>query len=1007
MTTNPYFVAFNMHYQDLTTALPANAMYPTFVRYEMLKDPQLNQQFIAASTNEAKTRVLLDSMRGGLQIGVVSVFQQFLKAMTEYAEGNSDPVVKKLVKNINKDLPSDLGRTDSDLPSSDFEQCKAHLKSCYLNRPEEPNRWHKLGGLEVYFEIAIRKSRYLSDKFHVDCAMDVIKDKMEHVTVEEILIAGQQKITLIEGDPGSGKTKMTIHICKQWAEGKLLLNELVFLIPLCSSYYQTVTSLNELFDACSCSVLTEYAKRNYGKGFVFILDGWDELPERLQLRSFYHDIIFRKTVLTCSTIIVTSRSSCSDRIAQAVQDHYYRILGFTPKTAKIYVDEHFKNLSLSKQVLLTNLQGHDYFHQDFHVPITILIMCFICCYDSYLPKPTTSSKLYERFVLLFMHSNIPGTYGKTFKSLHNVPKDLNPLFSKLCSIALRMVISEDLQFNKEELEDDLKHLPFKSSDAFGLLSSEHGIDEFAGKQIHCSFIHRLVQELLAALSVVESQTVEHIIDQHFHEGSFLINVFPFVFGLMDSSTCIDSLTSLLVKKYLESNKSNTLLITILHCLFEAQNAALCYGFASVFHNENGIDLSLQSDLEYLYATYFFSVCGCAKLTIKGLWLTDTRAESMAQYLCNPPIPYTEIISLSCEGVDLSEKGVKALNKLISHQDNFNSLKIHVLVCYESNVKVIYDSIWKCYLVIDTLIVINHSITKGDLDCLGEIVSTVKFIDAIIVYGSYFGEGVSPQSSDSFCNSLCSTKSLKWLSLHLTNLSCDNIAVLGRILVHNSCLEILDIGRVNAMDSLVNICDGLSSTKTLQKFSVHLDSADTSFVFEKRFAKCLTSNQSLTLVDFTGIFGFLCIDEHVQWSSSQVCFFCSGLQSNSTVTLLDITGCYIDKTASDSVSKMLSVNTSLRHLFLNPVHMEKPDAVMIIESCKTNTELEILSLHCNWLDDQSETNKFTFATDPKICEMVGQVQNSRQDKMKPNLHIIWELKEYCEVKSSILVKSYQE
>ena len=93
---------------------------------------------------------------------------------------------------------------------------------------------------------------------------------------------------------------------------------MVFLVPLRHSRFQKVTKLSELFDKLNCPEMKEYSQQNNGKGLVFILDGWDELPDRLQSQSFFHDIIFEKSALTCSTIIVTSRPSCSDHIAEAV-----------------------------------------------------------------------------------------------------------------------------------------------------------------------------------------------------------------------------------------------------------------------------------------------------------------------------------------------------------------------------------------------------------------------------------------------------------------------------------------------------------------------------------------------------------------------------------------------------------------------------------------------------------------------------------------------------------------
>ena len=103
---NPYFAAFNKHYDSLSTALPADAMYPTFISEGLLRNTLLTQQFRAAKTDTEKTRLLLDSMMEGVRIGKPNLFLTLLKAMTNYASKNNDPVVEKLVKDVYKDLPS-------------------------------------------------------------------------------------------------------------------------------------------------------------------------------------------------------------------------------------------------------------------------------------------------------------------------------------------------------------------------------------------------------------------------------------------------------------------------------------------------------------------------------------------------------------------------------------------------------------------------------------------------------------------------------------------------------------------------------------------------------------------------------------------------------------------------------------------------------------------------------------------------------------------------------------
>lgn len=71
-----------------------------------------------------------------------------------------------------------------------------------------------------------------------------------------------------------------------------------------------------------------------------------------------------------------------------------------------------------------------------------------------------------------------------------------------------------------------------SPDGFGLLSIEQVTNVMGIEERHCSFIHHAVQELLADILIVESNKVRETIESNFHEDSYLINMFPFVFGLM-------------------------------------------------------------------------------------------------------------------------------------------------------------------------------------------------------------------------------------------------------------------------------------------------------------------------------------------------------------------------------------------------------------------------------------------------------------------------------------------
>ena len=820
----------------------------------------------------------------------------------------------------------------------------------------------------------------------------------KYVTVDDILTTGHQHIILIEGDPGAGKTTVVTNICKRWAEGELLTQELVFFILLRDIYYHQVTSSNDLFDKLRCPEMKEHAQQNNGKGLVFILDGWDELPDHLQSQSFFYDVIFKKGALTCSTIIVTSRPSCSDHIAEAVEDHYYQILGFSREKVGNYITEYFKDDLNSATDLLDIIHTHDYLQEDFYIPITAVIMCFVY-HKSGKQFPKTLSKLYEKFVLLCILRNIPEK-DRNFTHLLDIPNELKLLFSKLCNIAFSMLTDNRLMFNKEELNFENFH--FVSVDGFGLLSIEHITNELGNEERHYSFIHRAVQELLAAISIVKSNSVGNTFDEHFNEGSYLINVFPFVFGLMPKEHRT-FLGEKMRQKFINSSKSisSRTLTTMLYCLFEAQDHTLCHEFGKVFNeNRNSIDLSgLKSNLEYHYAAYFLSACGCKGIELYGLELTHTRIEIIAQYLCdslaNNNINHEMISSFSCDcDVDLPNEGIELLAQVLAREHSLVSLRIVGLS--QDHTKIMCNSICKHNHDIVELTMQRVELNKEDLDSLRNLVMTLKHFHMLTLEG-FFAEGAS---SNFFCDALCNTTSLEKLFLNMNLLSYEHSKKFGDVLRSQNCsLATLVIDHVDDDDCLAVIFDGLSLNKSVETFCSWPTSVGSSTRrFEKKFKTCLETNRSLMRIDFSEDIPLLpdCSavvnryrsNVNAMWSSSIVCGFCTAIKSNNTLITLDITGCYIDKTASDAVCAMLSLNASLRGLFLNPIHMEETEAVAIVTNCNNNnTTLELLSLYqCPAVGENMWTEKtFEYAHTIQMGNMLYQLQESRQSK---NLTVIW-------------------
>ena len=224
-----------------------------------------------------------------------------------------------------------------------------------------------------------------------------------------------------------------------------------------------------------------------------------------------------------------------------------------------------------------------------------------------------------------------------------------------------------------------------------------------------------------------------------------------------------------------------------------------------------------------------------------------------------------------------------------------------------------------------------------------------------------------------------TQSLQKLLLHYWTLSQADSEVFGKIISQNCSLKELHI-EVATADCLDPILNGLSSNTSITTFRTWPSEVCTSNTLGQCLKSYLTHNHSLNIMDFTWPYT---ATQYVSWSSTQVSSICTGLCTNTTMVTLDITGCYIDTEACHSVCGMLSQNTTLKHLFLNPVHLEKQEAIALINSGRANDTLELLSL-VQWppkiISKGKDPFQYKYKCDPEITHILQQIQ--------PHLNVYW-------------------
>ena len=882
----------------------------------------------------------------------------------------------------------------------EFEKCKDDLKQSYRKtiNQKKSTRWpSELGDPTLYVDVTVVRAKILPERFHEEHAMGFIeRTGYSCITVDELLKDGYRKISLIEGDPGAGKTTFAFQICKNWAEDKLLKEDLVFWIPL--RHYKSVTTASELFDKLGYPEMMGYAQRYSGKGLVLMLDGWDELPNHLQKESLFRDIIFGAIrVFSHSTIIVTSRPNCSGEIAKAVKEtnSYYQILGFDQEMAVTYINAYFHNDPSSARMLLDFLGSNKYFRQHFYIPISVTIMCFVY-YSDGNQIPPTLCRLYERFVVLCLRSNVPDACLQdleNFETIHDIPEKMRSLFDKLCKTAFDMLKDNKLVMHEEEfgvVQDDLDSLQLKQFDGFGLLHIDHYTSKLATMETSYSFIHRAVQELLAAISLLDTANISDILDKYFEIESYLINVFPFLFSLA-SKEFLRPLTEKLIHIFMWSNRSGELLSSILYCLFEAHDETLCSEFGQVFSEKRDIRVTLRTFLDCHYACYFISVCGVKRLNIT-IYDFTTAAKScniifaiLHKYFQNTSFDIASFCFMNLPDMirfSLSQKGMKELVKTLSAQYNLLSVVLLYIRCVPGCITILCDSICNNNPQITKLLLPEGELNENDLESIGVLLTTCLSIEKLHLHCSS-SKGICLDLSQSFCKALCETKSLQILCLPQWYLSQADGKVFGNVISHNCSLKELCI-QVATADCLNPILNGLLSNTSITTFKAFPTKSGASNEMGQCLKTCLTLNQSVKIIDlssvyilrFTSLF-FSSPPSCVLWSSAQVSSICTGLCANTTLITLDISGCYIDTEACRDVCNMLSQNKSLQQLFLNPVHLEKQETVAMIDSCRANDTLELLSL-VQWppkvFDNDDGKDPFQYSCDPVIMLILKQTQS---------------------------------
>ena len=517
---------------------------------------------------------------------------------------------------------------------------------------------------QQFFNLAIiKKERVHRGKIDDEFVLQSIHGQIDDILLakspidlEDIFknIEGERKVILIDGAPGSGKSTLAIHITQGWSKGVLFQEfTIVILVQLRDPAVQSAKSIADLLPCPDIETARQVASSitaSNGRSILWVMDGWDELPLCLQDDSFLRDMIAPPHIspITLSSVIVTSRPISSGDLSQLVSSRI-EVLGFSSEEQRQYFTECLKEDTKAVDALLERLSENPAIEGSCFLPLNASIVAHLYLSDGSLPD--TVHGIFSSFVRHFLSRYLCEKLGKTQQhsrivSLDNLPPEVQGAFDEMCRLAFKGTAENKVTFSHSDIE------AVKDSAVIcemGLLQATPSILS-EGQTVYYNFIHLSVQEFLSAVYISKLPASKQIstFNSLFEEPRFN-SVFRYYAAITKLRTSRPFLSKLprwlcpvpagvldLVRKMVEK-RSDPLLVSLLHCLYEARDLSLCQFVAEQLGNELNLRGTSLTPVDCLALGYFLSTVS----------LTTSNAKEFEVNLSNCSLGDAGTKSLMC------------------------------------------------------------------------------------------------------------------------------------------------------------------------------------------------------------------------------------------------------------------------------------------------------------------------------------------------------------------------
>jgi phosphopantetheine adenylyltransferase len=778
----------------------------------------------------------------------------------------------------------------SDYSESVYKQYLDYLYASLENRQWPTDQWPP-AATKKYFRLAMIKSATVQ-RGHIDDSYvqmtitgkvdDILRekypiqlegifketDRQQQVSKEKVQ---PRRVILLEGAPGCGKSTLSVYICQQWEKGQLFNQfKLVILVRLRDPAVKNAEDLADLLpcsNARTAQLLAGIMMEMKCQDVLFILNGWDELPISLRKKSIFGDLVSpylqSSHPLSKSTVIVTSRPIASGDLPQVVSS-CVEILGFTAEELYNFFLECLKGNIEAVKTLLERIKENPEVAGSCYLPLNATILVHLFKNDQNR-LPTTLYGIFSSLILICIKRHLklrtPQYKDVPIESLDQLPEFAMKPFLFLCQLAYDGIMEDKVVFTN--LSADVN-----------TLSLLQGVESFIeqDKAVSHNFIHLSIQELLAAWYIATQLSASEQVSKfnELFEKSRFNAVFRFYAAITKLKTPgIKEVVMNIVKKYKNDRRKvdgSLLMVSLLHCLYEAQDPSLCESVAQEIQQCNGLDLTgtTLSPSDCLSIGYFLAhVCKMEEFNDNFKVALDSHCsigDQGCKYLISGLCKYldvyndvvTNLLTIDIGKNDISHHGLHHLstllktgcvdylrlseNKLVSSEDDASCASFDEFVehlknnttlrtlelmscgldskCAESLVKALAANKVLDYLCLSENKLVS---SEDDASCasFGKFVEQLKNNTTLRTL-KLMGCGLDSKCAESLAEALAANKYLEELKVGSNPLGDNGIQHLARALRVNQDLKILvlvncgmtDVGLKRLAESLQHN-DGLT------------------------------------------------------------------------------------------------------------------------------------------------------------------------------------------------------